>query len=97
MPHIPVEDRAVLLPTSPEKALAAGELNYQITEVVKSYLKCHRPCYQTYNDIIGALEGAKLELYRLKVADYEDLAIIRNGSVYQEPTGKTSGREASNE
>ena len=35
-----------------------------------------------YTDIKGALEGAKLELYRRIASVYEDQAIIRNGDVY---------------
>ncbi len=38
--------------------------------------------YQTYNDILGALEGAKLELYRRQIGPYEETAIKRNGDVY---------------
>lgn len=38
--------------------------------------------YQGINDIIGALEGAKAEFQRRKVADYEDTKIAENGDVY---------------
>lgn len=34
-----------------------------------------------FGDVIGALEGAKLEFYRRIAGGYEDLAIIRNGDV----------------
>lgn len=58
-----------------------GELNYQITLKVQSYLG-PTPNYARFNDAIGALEGAKLELYRRMVAPYEDQKIRENGDVY---------------
>jgi hypothetical protein len=61
---------------------AAGELNYQITMAVKKYFQTRGESYQTFNDAIGALEGAKLELYRRKIAPYEDKKIQANGDVY---------------
>jgi len=33
------------------------------------------------NDAIGALEGAKLELYRRVISKYEDKKIMENGDV----------------
>jgi hypothetical protein len=35
-----------------------------------------------YNDVIGALECCKLELYRRMVAPYENTKIKENGDVY---------------
>ncbi len=60
----------------------AGELNYAITKVIQNYMNEKTESYQTYNDIMGALEGAKLELYRRKIAPYEDKKIKENGDVY---------------
>ncbi len=60
----------------------AGELNYKITQVINEYLKEFNTCYDTFNDVIGALEGAKLEFYRRVVAPYEDEKIKANGDVY---------------
>lgn len=62
--------------------LTPGQLNYVFTQVIKSYLESNGEKYSTYNDIIGALEGAKLELYRRKIAPYEDKKIKENGDVY---------------
>lgn len=60
---------------------SAGELNYVFTTLSHDYLeRCGRN-YQAFNDIIGALEGCKLELYRRKVAPYEDTKIKENGDV----------------
>jgi len=58
-----------------------GELNYVITRICLQYIKKHGQKYQKYNDVIGALEGAKLELYRRHVAPYEDNKFKSNGDV----------------
>lgn len=58
-----------------------GELNYAITEIILDYADNH-PGYQGINDVLGALEGAKLEFYRRYVAKYEDEKIQENGDVY---------------
>ena len=79
MPYITKEARKEIKLRSPE---TAGELNYLITTLCKDYLLNQGESYQHYNDIIGALEGAKMELYRRKIADYEDLKIKENGDVF---------------
>lgn len=61
----------------------AGELNYEITSILVRYYLKHGNKYQVFNDIIGALEGAKLEFYRRVVAPYEDLKREKNGDVYE--------------
>ncbi len=61
---------------------SAGELNFVFTQVIQDYLEANKESYQTYNDIMGALEGTKLELYRRKIAPYEDKKIKENGDVY---------------
>lgn len=64
-------------------ALKAGELNYQITRLLNKYRADHGNNYRIYNDILGALEGAKLEFYRRVVMTYEDKKMEENGDVYQ--------------
>jgi hypothetical protein len=59
----------------------AGELNYLLTLISHQYWQNNGQNYQAFNDIIGALEGCKLELYRRKVAPYEDTKILENGDV----------------
>ena len=59
----------------------AGDLNYLITQLVHVFLSLRPQSYQNYNDALGALEGAKLELYRQHIAGYEDLKIGQNGNV----------------
>lgn len=59
-----------------------GNLNYLITRLCNRYLEENKLSYQTINDVVGALEGAKLEFYRRVAAPYEDKKIIENGDVY---------------
>lgn len=60
----------------------AGELNYEITLKCLKYLDMHGKNYMVINDIVGALECAKLEFYRRLAAPYEDTKIAENGDVY---------------
>jgi hypothetical protein len=76
MPYIKEEDR------SNRVAENAGQLNYWLTRLVQLYIQSKGESYQTYNDIMGALEGCKLELYRRKISLYEDNKIAENGDVY---------------
>ncbi len=79
MPYIKKSDKLLLQTYFPS---TAGELNYTLTMILKQYLFTKGESYQTYNDMMGVLEGAKLELYRRKISGYEDLAIEKNGDVY---------------
>lgn len=60
----------------------AGELNYTVTKTVLRYYQEIEGGYQAINDVLGALEGAKLEFYRRVAAPYEDTKIKENGDVY---------------
>ena len=60
----------------------AGDLNYMITNLILRYMNTHNPGYQALNDIVGALEGAKMEFYRRKVIPYENIKIKENGDCY---------------
>lgn len=59
----------------------AGVLNYLFTRIALEYIKTYGESYQGYNDIMGALEGCKMELYRQHVSKYEDKKIVTNGDV----------------
>lgn len=59
-----------------------GDLNYAFTMLAKTYLKDKGLSYQTCNDIVGALESAKMEFYRRIVIPYENSKIEQNGDVY---------------
>ena len=84
MPYIKKEDRNKFFmgidkiwPANP------GELNYVFTEIIYNYLERNGEKYQHYNDIVGALECCKMELYRRRVMPYEDKKIVENGDVEQ--------------
>jgi hypothetical protein len=81
MPYIKWKRRMDILPGEMPHAETAGELNYIITWLVKDYLD-DNPNYERFNSAVGVLESAKLELYRRKVAPYEDEKIKENGDVY---------------
>jgi hypothetical protein len=58
-----------------------GELNYVLTKIILSYIG-DRPNYVIYADVLGTLEAIKSELYRRKIAPYENGKIKKNGDVY---------------
>ena len=86
MPYISQERRSGLRSCNIDGTDAhpevSGELNYQITMLIKQYWDNHGPAYQAINDIVGALEGAKLEFYRRVAIPYETEKIKTNGDVY---------------
>lgn len=65
-------------------AQTPGELNYAITKLLIRYWKREfQQSYTTINDILGALEGAKLEFNRRVVQKYENEKICENGDIYE--------------
>lgn len=85
MPYIKKDKRVFLDPYGgmndqnvPENP---GDLNFVITTIIQQYWLAHKN-YQAINDIVGALEGAKLEFYRRVAAPYEDRKIEENGDLY---------------
>jgi len=80
MPYIsPLRRKELDLKFDPK---TAGELNYVLTTQLVNYVFLHGESYQSYNDVMGALEGAKLEIYRRQIAPYEDIKARENGDVY---------------
>ncbi len=79
MPYINEERRQEVLDGV---LMEPGDLNYSLTYEITRYLSIKGESYRTYNDIIGVLECAKLELYRRMVAPYEDTKKEENGDVY---------------
>jgi hypothetical protein len=80
MPYINLEDRGLLI-AGMKQPLNAGELNYLISDIVHQYILAHGLRYTNLNEAIGALECAKLELYRMVAAPYEDKKRLANGPV----------------
>jgi hypothetical protein len=82
VPYIKETYRVLVDPTlRGYPAQSAGELNFQITCLAKRFLG-DKPNYAKFNEVVGVLECAKLELYRRMVAPYEDTKITENGDVY---------------
>lgn len=81
MPYIQQEIRYALdqggLPQTP------GDLNYCITKAVLRYMEQKDLNYNLINDIVGAIEGAKLEFYRRVAVPYEQKKIAANGDLYE--------------
>ena len=79
MPYIKNENKFHAM-SSPS---TSGELNYKITETIIDYLEERGGLvYSNLNEVVGALECAKLELYRRVILPYEDTKIKENGDVY---------------
>ena len=85
MPYIKADRRAALennsLYADPDPQ-NAGELNYLFTVTALEYIARMGKNYQHINDVVGALEGAKMEFYRRLAAPYEDIKVAENGDVY---------------
>ena len=78
MPYITKEARQEVIFRTP---LTAGELNYLLTKLCHEYIDQGIECYQSYNDVMGALTNCQHELYRRYIVPFEDRAIERNGDV----------------
>ena len=85
MPYLKKTDKdklnKILKALKTTKVSTAGELNFLITSLIHEYLKTQGLNYQHINDIVGALDGAKVEFQRRIVGPYEDLKIQDNGDV----------------
>lgn len=79
MPYIPQSEKNRV--DQDNLITTAGQFNYALNQLVSIYIEQNGFNYQTSNDIIGAMECAKLELYRRLVAPYEDGKILQNGDV----------------
>jgi len=86
MPYIKKADRdridSIFNVTEQTLPQTCGELNYLFTKIILKYLEYKGESYQTYNDIIGALECCKQELYRRKIVSYENNKCKLNGEVF---------------
>ncbi len=90
MPYIPQQQRIDIhndllddelggLNWTPENA---GELNFLVSTFIANYIKTKGLKYAVVNEMIGALECAKMELNRVIIGPYEDIKIAENGPVY---------------
>ena len=63
----------------------AGNFNYASSKIISGLLDSEGVNYTILNKLMGALECAKLELYRRMASPYEDKKIQENGDVYFSP------------
>ena len=87
MPYIPQERRDEIQNELELTSLNwypknAGDLNFAVTCFIDNYLVEKGVKYAKINEMIGALECCKLELYRMLAAPYEDVKANKNGGVY---------------
>jgi len=83
MPYIEMELRKRYTVLNDVVPLSTGELNFCITTLLNNYIKENGVGYSSINEVIGALECAKLELYRRVAAPYEKGKQFMNGDVYK--------------
>lgn len=76
MPYVSQELRKAPKPQS------AGELNFRITQLLNNFLLDWGLTYGSVNTCVGALECAKLELYRRVAVPYEIEKMMVHGDVY---------------
>lgn len=84
MPYIDPEKRSYLecmMIDILADSLEVGELNFVITKLCHQYIDRKVERYDVYNDVIGVLECAKLELFARLVRPYEDKKILQNGDL----------------
>jgi hypothetical protein len=87
MPYIKRERRDAIM--SGDAPRDAGELNFALTTVVDKYLQDRGDLrYAHINEAVGALECAKLELYRRVAVPYEEQKMKESGDVYRSSARK---------
>ena len=84
MPYISPEARERLASQTQFPSINnAGSLNFLICKLILHYLEGKENVnYQDFNDILGALEGAKQEIYRRLIQPYEEKKISENGDIF---------------
>lgn len=88
MPYIKQEDRerlnddiSILADEITDDRMGRpGEMNYTVSKLI-DLVYGDDMRYADYNEVLGFLEGIKLELYRRKVAPYEDIKLEENGDL----------------
>lgn len=87
MPYIPAQQRNIVEAILGDEKLDfvpqnAGELNFIVSTFINNYIVANGLSYTVVNEMVGALECAKMELNRVVIGPYEDLKIRENGPVY---------------
>lgn len=82
MPYIPFKRRLEIVENGWRTADNPGELNFIFSTIARFYIERNGKSYQKFNDILGALEGAKQEIYRRMIQPYEEKKIKENGDIF---------------
>jgi hypothetical protein len=64
------------VPTKP------GELNYLLSQHIRSFIAMNGKSYTTFNAVAGVLSCLSMEVYRRLTAKYEDEKFSENGEVF---------------
>lgn len=91
MPYLSDKDRKHGLIAGTILPDCAGDINFIIADTVDVFLTHKGMSYASLNEAIGAIECAKLEVYRRLAAPYEDIKIAENGDVFTVVPGRWSG------
>lgn len=81
MPYIPEDNQNLttcLYPRTP------GELTFAFQQAIQGYLFYHGLTYAHIAEVLGSLEGAKLDFNRRVVSVYEARKQAENGDVWNE-------------
>lgn len=84
MPYINPDRRELLddpLEELAREVQTEGELNYCIYKLASLYIAKVGESYDSLSLCSSAMEHAKLEWYRRRVAPYEDVKIAENGDI----------------
>ena len=65
--------------------VTAGELNYAITHLVKTWTQYWVASYTTLATVTGVLDNVKNEFYRRVIVPFEEEKLAEHGDVYIAP------------
>ena len=91
MPYLPDPTHRARLISGEDLPECAGDINFLIADMVDGFLTRKGLTYANLNEALGAVECAKLELYRRIAAPYEDTKIALNGDVFDNVPGRWNG------
>ena len=78
MPYIKEAARAYI--DNGNSPRSAGELTY-IVYAAALHLLGRAPTFSDFAAVLGAIEAAKMEIYRRIIAPYEDMKVKENGDI----------------
>lgn len=85
MPYVDQQTRERLEGDPPNNhAITAGQLTYDIQQLLVIYLEDRGVSYQTMAECLGALEGAKADFANRVLTPYEERKRRDNGDVWPE-------------